>query len=41
MRDELLEYYERELTFLRGMGVDFAEKYPEDRLAPDPGAGPL
>jgi type VI secretion system protein ImpG len=29
VRDELLEYYERELTFLRGMSVDFAEKYPK------------
>ena len=28
MRDELLLYYERELTFLRQMGADFAEKYP-------------
>ena len=29
MRDELLFYYERELTFLRQMGVEFAEKYPK------------
>ncbi|MCC7174059.1 MAG: type VI secretion system baseplate subunit TssF [Bryobacterales bacterium] len=29
MRDELLAYYERELTFLRQMGADFAEKYPK------------
>jgi type VI secretion system protein ImpG len=29
VRDELLDYYERELTFLRGMGADFAEKYPK------------
>ena len=29
MRDELLEYYERELTFLRQMGAEFAEKYPK------------
>lgn len=29
MRDELLDYYERELTFLRQMGADFAEKYPK------------
>ena len=38
MRDELLEYYERELTFLRGMGVDFAEKYPKiaSRLVLEP-----
>ncbi len=29
MRDELLLYYERELTFLRQMGVQFADKYPK------------
>lgn len=29
MRDELLAYYERELTFLRQMGAEFAEKYPK------------
>ncbi|MBM3784863.1 MAG: type VI secretion system baseplate subunit TssF [Acidobacteria bacterium] len=29
MRDELLFYYERELTFLRQMGAEFAEKYPK------------
>jgi len=29
MRDDLLEYYERELTFLRQMGAEFAEKYPK------------
>jgi type VI secretion system protein ImpG len=29
MRDELLGYYERELTFLRQMGADFAQKYPK------------
>ncbi|HWQ33710.1 MAG TPA: type VI secretion system baseplate subunit TssF [Blastocatellia bacterium] len=28
MRDELLEYYERELVFLRQMGAEFARKYP-------------
>ena len=28
MRDELLEYYESELSFLRTMGAEFAEKYP-------------
>lgn len=28
MRDELLEYYDRELRYLRTMGADFAEKYP-------------
>lgn len=29
MRDELLDYYERELTYLRQMGAEFAEKYPK------------
>ncbi|MBI1896789.1 MAG: type VI secretion system baseplate subunit TssF [Acidobacteria bacterium] len=29
MRDELLLYYERELSFLRQMGAEFAEKYPK------------
>ncbi len=29
MREELLAYYERELTFLRQMGAEFAEKYPK------------
>ena len=29
MRDELLEYYERELTYLRQMGAEFSEKYPK------------
>lgn len=29
MRDELLGYYERELSFLRQMGADFAQKYPK------------
>src|SRR5213079_100100 len=29
MREELLHYYERELTFLRRMGADFAERYPK------------
>lgn len=28
MRDELLHYYENELTFLRQMGADFRDKYP-------------
>ena len=28
MRDELLDFYESELTFLRKMGAEFAEKYP-------------
>ncbi|HEX5438696.1 MAG TPA: type VI secretion system baseplate subunit TssF [Gemmatimonadaceae bacterium] len=29
MRDDLLYYYERELTFLRRMGAQFAERYPK------------
>jgi type VI secretion system protein ImpG len=29
MRDELLLYYERELTYLRQTGAQFAEKYPK------------
>ena len=29
MRDQLLEYYENELTFLRQMGKEFAEKHPK------------
>jgi type VI secretion system protein ImpG len=29
VRDDLLEYYERELTFLRHMGAEFAEHYPK------------
>jgi type VI secretion system protein ImpG len=29
MRDDLLYYYERELTFLRRMGAEFAQKYPK------------
>ena len=29
MRDDLLLYYERELTFLREMGAEFAQKYPK------------
>jgi len=29
VRDDLLLYYERELTFLRQMGVEFAENYPK------------
>lgn len=38
MRDDLLEYYERELTFLRQMGAEFAEKYPKiaSRLVLEP-----
>jgi type VI secretion system protein ImpG len=29
MNDDLLTYYERELSFLRQMGAEFAEKYPK------------
>jgi type VI secretion system protein ImpG len=29
VRDDLLQYYERELTFLRQMGKEFADKYPK------------
>ncbi|MDQ2950473.1 MAG: type VI secretion system baseplate subunit TssF, partial [Acidobacteriota bacterium] len=29
MRDDLLFYYERELTFLRHMGAEFANQYPK------------
>ena len=29
MRDDLLPYYERELTFIRRMAGEFAEKYPK------------
>ncbi len=29
MRDDLLRYYENELTFVRQMGADFAERYPK------------
>jgi type VI secretion system protein ImpG len=29
MRDDLLVYYERELTWLRRMGAQFSEKYPK------------
>ena len=27
MREELLEYYVRELTYVRQMGIEFARKY--------------
>lgn len=39
MRDDLLDYYERELTFLRRMGAEFAQKYPKvaSRLQLEPG----
>ena len=38
MRDDLLAYYERELTFLRHVGADFADKYPKvaNRLVLEP-----
>ena len=38
MRDELLAYYERELTFLRQLGAEFADKYPKiaSRLVLEP-----
>lgn len=29
MRDDLLEYYERELTYLRHLGAEFAARYPK------------
>src|ERR1022692_1650160 len=29
MRDDLLLYYERELTYMRQLGAQFAEKYPK------------
>jgi type VI secretion system protein ImpG len=29
MRDELLLYYERELTYLRQLGAEFGQKYPK------------
>jgi type VI secretion system protein ImpG len=29
VRDDLLYYYERELTFLRRMGAEFAQRYPK------------
>ena len=39
MRDDLLAYYERELTFVRRMAAEFAEKYPKiaSRLVLAPG----
>jgi type VI secretion system protein ImpG len=39
LRDDLLYYYERELTFLRRMGAEFAQKYPKvaSRLQLEPG----
>ena len=29
MRNELRDYYESELTFLRQVGAEFADKYPK------------
>ena len=29
MNDDILNYYERELTFIREMGAEFAKKYPK------------
>lgn len=42
MRDELLHYYERELSFIRKLGVEFADKYPEiaGRLQLEPTGSP-
>ncbi len=39
MRDDLLDYYERELTYLRRLGAEFAQKYPKvaSRLQLEPG----
>ncbi|HXI21928.1 MAG TPA: type VI secretion system baseplate subunit TssF, partial [Gemmatimonadales bacterium] len=39
MRDDLLYYYERELTYLRRLGAEFAKKYPKvaARLQLEPG----
>jgi type VI secretion system protein ImpG len=39
MRDELLAYYERELTYVRRMATEFSEKYPKvaGRLLLEPG----
>ena len=38
MRDELLLYYERELTYIRQLGAEFADKYPKiaSRLVLEP-----
>ncbi len=42
MRDELLHYYERELSFIRKLAVEFAQKYPEvaGRLQLEPTGSP-
>src|SRR5579863_7774756 len=38
MREDLLNYYEQELTFLRQMGAEFAQRYPKiaSRLVLEP-----
>src|ERR1039457_6557292 len=38
MRDDLLLYYERELTYMHQMGAQFADKYPKiaSRLVLEP-----
>lgn len=38
IREDLLNYYERELTYMRQMGAEFAQKYPRlaSRLALEP-----
>lgn len=38
VREDLLNYYERELTYIRQMGAEFAQKYPKlaSRLALEP-----
>lgn len=38
--DDLLEYYKRELTYLRKMGMDFAETYPKVAGRLEMGMGP-
>src|SRR5256885_53311 len=39
MRDELLQYYNRELDFLRRMSVEFAGRHPEEAGRLQLGAG--
>src|SRR5262245_44791422 len=39
MRDELLQYYNRELDFLRRMSVEFAARHPEEAGRLQLGAG--
>lgn len=44
MNDDLLEYYQREMSYLRGLGAEYAEHYPDVarrlRLEPDRCADP-